>query len=285
MTDEEIKLAYRKLAKKYHPDINGGDESITEKFKEVNEAYQILGDTESRKKYDRVYFAYKFKDGFSVSSAKDRLNTENGFGELFSMVFGKKEAEPVVRTNLDKNSYPQVGDNMESEIEISLEEAFFGSEKKIAYKTEEGSLKTVALTIPRGIQNGEKIRLQGLGKMGKNGGQNGDFYIKVNILKNERFHLEGSDLVLELPISPWEAALGTTLEVSNIDSNIYITVPKCSVSGDRLRVAKSGYIKKDGSRGDLLLEIKMMIPKHLTEDEEALFKELSRVSKYSPRKI
>ncbi len=285
MTDDEIKLAYRKLAKKYHPDINGGDEVIAEKFKEVNEAYQILGNTESRKKYDRVFFAYKFRDGFSLGSTKEKFNTENGFSEMVSMIFGKKEEDTKIRTNLDKNMYPQVGDDMESEIEISLEEAFYGSEKKIAFRTEDGTLKTISVTIPKGIQNGEKIRLQNLGKSGKNGGENGDLLIRVNILKHEKFKLEGNNLVVPLLLSPWEAALGTKVEVSNIDSNIYLSVPKCVATGERLRVANAGYITKDGDRGDLLLEIKVMIPKHLTEDEEALFKELGRVSKYSPREI
>ena len=282
VSDEEIKLAYRKLAKKYHPDINGGNEEIAEKFKEVNEAYHVLGDVESRKKYDRLYFAYKFKDGFS---AKDRINTENGFNDMVTMLFGKKQEKPKVKTNLDKNSYPIIGEDMESEIEISLEEAFFGSEKKIAFKTEENGLKTISVTIPRGIQDKEKIRLQGLGKAGKNGGPNGDLYITVNILKHERFTLENSNLVAMLPITPWEAVLGCKVEVRNIDSNIFLSVPKCVSTGERLRVPNAGYINKDNTRGDLLLEIKIMIPKHITEDEEALYKELGRVSEYSPREI
>ena len=239
VSDEEIKLAYRKLAKKYHPDINGGDEVVAEKFKEVNEAYQVLGDADSRKKYDRVFFAYKFRDGFSLGATKDKLNTENGFGEMVSMLFGKKEEDTKIKTNLDKNTYPQIGEDMESEIEISLEEAFYGSEKKIAFKTENGTLKTIAVTIPKGIQNGERIRLQKLGKPGKNGGENGDLLITVNILKHEKFKLEGNNLVIPLYLSPWEAALGTKVEVSNIDSNIYLSVPKCVATGERLRVANA----------------------------------------------
>lgn len=284
VSDEEIKVAYRSLAKKYHPDINGGNEKITEKFKEVNEAYHILGDSVSRKKYDRMYFAYKFKDGFSFDVSKNKVNTDNGFSEMFNMVFGKKN-EPKVKTNLDKKDFPIVGEDLESEIEISLEEAFFGAEKKIAFKTLNGGLRTIKVKVPRGIRKGEKIRLADQGKPGKNGGANGDLYIKVNILKHERFRLEGADLVLDLPLSPWEAALGCTVEIQNIDSNICINVPENVVSGERLRVANSGYIDGMGGRGDLLLEIKIMIPKRLTEEEKALFVELSKVSKYSPRSI
>lgn len=284
VSDEEIKVAYRSLAKKYHPDINGGNEKITEKFKEVNEAYHILGDSVSRKKYDRMYFAYKFRDGFSFDVSKNKVNTDNGFSEMFNMVFGKKN-EPKVKTNLDKKDFPIVGEDLESEIEISLEEAFFGAEKKIAFKTLNGGLRTIKVKVPRGIRKGEKIRLADQGKPGKNGGANGDLYIKVNILKHERFRLEGADLVLDLPLSPWEAALGCTVEIQNIDSNICINVPENVVSGERLRVANSGYIDGMGGRGDLLLEIKIMIPKRLTEEEKALFVELSKVSKYSPRSI
>ena len=284
VTDDEIKNAYRHLAKKYHPDINGGNESITEKFKEVNEAYQILGDATSRKKYDRIHFAYKFKDGFSFDNTRNKVDTENGFSEMFNMVFGKKN-EPKVKTNLDKKNYPIIGEDLESEIEISLEEAFFGAEKKIAFKTVNNGLKTLTVKVPRGIRKGEKIRLQDQGKPGKNGGANGDLYIKVNILKHEKFKLEGPDLILDLPLSPWEAALGCNVEVQNIDSNIFIEVPANVVSGERLRVANSGYLDSTGLRGDLLLEIKIMIPKRLTEEEKKLFKELKTISKYSPRSI
>lgn len=284
VSDEEIKIAYRHLAKKYHPDINGGSEEITEKFKEVNEAYHILGDEVSRKKYDRIYFAYKFRDGFSFDTTKNKVNSENGFSEMFNMVFGKKD-EPKVKTNLDKKNYPTIGEDLESEIDISLEEAFFGVEKKIAFKTVNGSLKTILVKVPRGIHAGEKIRLAGQGKPGKNGGDSGDLYIKVNILKHERFRIEGSDLILDLPVSPWEAALGCEVEIQNIDSNIFISVPECVVSGERLRVANSGYLNGNGSRGDLLLEIKIMIPKRLTEEEENLFREFSKISNFCPRKI
>ena len=284
VTDEEIKIAYRTLAKKYHPDINGGDESITEKFKDVNEAYHVLGDSTSRKKYDRMYFAYKFKDGFSFENTKYKVDAENGFSEMFNMVFGRKN-EPKIKTNLDKKDYPIIGEDLESEIEISLEEAFFGAEKKIAFKTVDGGLRTITVKVPRGIRKGEKIRLQDQGKPGKNGGANGDLYIKVNILKHEKFKLEGSDLIIDLPLSPWEAALGCSVEVQNIDSNIFIEVPKNVVSGERLRVANSGYLDGIGARGDLLLEIKIMIPKRLTEEEERLFKELKEVSTFVPRSV
>lgn len=283
-TDEEIKSAYRHLAKMYHPDINGGKEDVTEKFKEVNEAYQILGDSASRKKYDRVYFACKFKDGFSVQNTKTKFNSESGFSEMFNMVFGKKN-EPQIKTNLDKKNYPVVGEDLESEIEISLEEAFFGAEKKIAFKTVDGGLRTISVKVPRGIHAGEKIRLANQGKQGKNGGANGDLYIKVKILQHEKFRLEGSDLVVDLPISPWEAMLGCEVEVQNIDSNIFISVPKNVVSGERLRVANSGYLEGMGGRGDLLLEIKIMIPKRPTDEEIRLFEELSKISKFSPRSI
>ncbi len=140
VTDEEIKMAYRHLAKLYHPDINGGDERITEKFKEVNEAYHVLGDATSRKKYDRMYFAYKFRDSFSFDNTKNKVSSENGFSEMLNMVFGKKD-EPKVKTNLDKKDYPIVGEDLESEIDITLEEAFFGAEKKIAFKTVNNRLK------------------------------------------------------------------------------------------------------------------------------------------------
>ena len=215
VSDDEIKSAYRALAKKYHPDLNGGDDSLSEKFKDINEAYEVLGHVASRKKYDRVHFAYKFRDGFSTSHVKEKVNMTSGVSEFMNTFFGAPSGKKVV-TNLDKyekSARKEKGEDLSSEIEISLEEAFFGGERKIAYKTLENKIKTLLITLPKGIHPGEKIRLQGQGKEGKNGGENGDFYITVNMVPHDRFTLEGADLHLDLLITPWEAAFGAEVEI------------------------------------------------------------------------
>ena len=171
VTEEEIKNAYRKLAKKYHPDINPGDEIANEKFKDVNEAYQVLGDEASKKKYDRIHSFYIVKDTFE--DTKEKLNS-NGISEMIGIVFGKKESVKDVMKN--KNN-PIIGEDLESKIDITLEEAFFGTEKKLAFRTIDGKMKSLSLKIPKGIRNNEKVRISGQGKPGKNGGQIGRAHV------------------------------------------------------------------------------------------------------------
>lgn len=278
VTEDEIKNAYRKLAKKYHPDINPGDEVANEKFKNVNEAYQILGNEASKKKYDRIHNIYRVKDTFEDTKAK--LNT-NGVSDMIDMVFGKKEK---VKSNGKKQNLSIMGEDLESKIDITLEEAFFGTEKKLAFRTVEGKLKNISVKIPKGIRNGEKIRIAGQGKPGKNGGEPGDLYIKIEILKNDFLEARGSDIYMDLNLSPWEAALGCEVSVKNIDSTILVNVPNGIQSGEKLRIANGGFWNGAGGRGDLLLNVQVMVPKDLTDSERLLFEKLSAVSHFKPRK-
>ena len=283
-TDEDIKNSYRKLAKLYHPDINPGDTVAAEKFKDINEAYQILGSEESKKKYDRVHFAYKLKDGLNFSNIKDTFNGEKGFNEFLEMFVGKNEKNVV--TNLDKKqnkNIPIPGEDIESEIEATLEEVFNGEEKKIAFKTTDGKMKTITVKIPQGIRNGGKIRIADQGKPGKNGGAQGDLYIKVNILKHEKYKLDGANLLMDLPLTPWEAALGCNIEIESIDSKVLIAVPAGIQSGEKLRIASHGYYDGYGLRGDLLAEVKIVVPKTLTKEETQLYTNLKNISCFSPR--
>lgn len=284
-TDEDIKSSYRKLAKQYHPDINPGDALAAENFKNINEAYQVLGNEESKKKYDRVHFAYKLKDGLSFSNIKEAFNNENGFSDFFEMFVGKNDKNVV--TNLDKKNkknIPIPGEDVESEIDATLEEVFWGEEKKIAFKTTDGKMKTITIKLPQGIRNGGKIRIAEQGKLGKNGGAQGDLYIKVNIAQHEKYKLDGANLIVELPLTPWEAALGCNIEVESIDSKVLITIPAGIQSGEKLRIASHGYYDGYGLRGDLLAEIKIVVPKQLTKEETQLYKQLKNISCFSPRK-
>ena len=284
-SDDEVKSAYRHLAKLYHPDLNPGNDTVAEKFKDVNEAYQVLGNPISRKKYDRVHFAYKFRDGMGTSNVKEKFNVNNGAQDFVNMFFGSKKGPRVV-TNIDKyysDTKPVQGENLESEIDISLEEAFYGGERKIAYKMPDNKLKTIVVNIPRGMHSGERIRLSGQGRPGKNGGKAGDMYIKINILPHKHLKIDGLDFQAELPIAPWEAALGCEVSVNGIDSNIYLNVPEGTVTGDKFRIPNSGYLNINGERGDLIFTVKIMIPKRLTEKEKELFIKFKEISSFNPR--
>ena len=194
VSDEEIKNAYRRLAKKYHPDINPGDEVASEKFKLVNEAYQVLGNEVSKKKYDRIHNIYRVKD--TIEDTKEKINFD-GMSDMIGMVFGKKEQSNFENKN---KSIPITGEDLESKIDITLEEAFFGTEKKLAFRTVTGDMKNISVKIPKGIRNGEKVRLAKQGKPGKNGGEPGDLYIKIEIMKNDFFEVKGFDLCMNLKL-------------------------------------------------------------------------------------
>ena len=146
-------------------------------------------------------------------------------------------------------------------------------------------MKTFAVKIPEGIRNGEKIRLLGQGKLGKNGGKNGDLFIKINIKNNNKFKLEGYDIVTDLFLSPWEAALGKRVNIETIDDTISLYVPPGIQSGEKLKIPQKGYKDGRGSRGDLVAEVKTVVPKKLTEDEKELFEKLKVVSEFNPRKL
>lgn len=279
VTDDEIKNAYRRLAKKYHPDINPGDEIASEKFKDVNEAYQILGEETSKKKYDRIHNFYRVKD--TLEDTKEKLN-KDGFSEMFEMMFGKKgEMDP---SSIDSKKLSIPGENIESQIEITLEEAFFGTSKKIAFRTDNGKIRSIIVKIPKGIKSGEKIRIAKQGKPSKNGGENGDLYIKVVLMKDEKVELHGNDFCMDLKISPWEAAFGCDVNVKNVDSSILIHVPEGIQTGEKLKIANNGFWNENGGRGDLLLNIQIMMPKRLSEGEKLLLRKLSEISEFEPRK-
>lgn len=277
VTTEEIKTAYRRLAKQYHPDINPNNNIAAEKFKDVNEAYQILGNEESKKKYDRLHFAYKIKENFNISQIKSKVNSE-GLNDFLNMFIGKEEK------NKETQNLKRKGEDIETQIDITLEEAFEGKEKKIVLKTTTEKTKTISVKIPNGIKQGEKIKIANYGKPGQNGGEKGNLYIKVNFLENEKFKLDGSNLITNLYLTPWEAALGCKTEIEGIDSKIQVTVPAGIQTGEKLRIAGNGYYTKTGSRGDLLANVKIMVPKELTESEKQLFTELSKKSSFLPRK-
>ena len=164
-----------------------------------------------------------------------------------------------------------------------MEEAYFGTEKKIALKDVTGKSKVFTINIPKGIKDGEKIRLIGQGKNGRNGGKNGDLYIKIDIQNNKKFKLDGVDLYTDLLITPSEASLGARVTLSTIDSETKIYIPKGIQSGERLKIPNKGYYNEQGKRGDLVAEVKIIVPRELTKEEEELYKKLQEVSSFNPR--
>lgn len=305
-SQDEIKKAFRKLARENHPDRNKGDKGAEERFKEISEAYEVLGDEEKRGKYDQLGsnwkhgqkftpppgwesifggggpggggggFSFNTGDGvdisdfFSFFQGGGRSRGANGGrGGGFQDIFGDRGRRSVDPAELD----------VQREMTVSLEDALAGGLKKIAMP---GS-RAFDVNIPPGIQDGKKIRLKGQGKV--HGDVAGDLFITVRIAPHPVYSFEGHDLVADLKISPWEAALGASVSAPTPDGEVSLTVPPGVSSGARLRVGGKGFPSRPGGeRGDLFLRVKVMVPKKLTDKEKELFEKLAKVSKFDPRK-
>ena len=279
VTTEQIKNAYRKQAKKYHPDVNVGNRVAEERIKDINEAYRVLSNPSSKRKYDRTW---NYNIGYKQKKLKQKTSGEVA-GEFFGMFFGNNE----IKEELAQSKIPAVkGENIETEINIDIEDGFYGTEKTIALKDIEGKTRTITVKVPEGIQNGEKIRLIGQGKEGKNGGKNGDLYIKINIEDGKKYSLSGIDLYTVIPITPWEAALGTKAKVNSIDdTKTQIYIPNGIQSGETIEIPQKGYKNSNGERGNLVAQIKIVVPEKLTKEETEMFKRLKDISKFNPRRV
>ena len=271
---DEIKQAYRQAAKKYHPDLNVGDTLAEERIKDINEAYKTLSVPALKRKYDRIWNS-KFEKG--KKAFKDEKNV------FFNMFLGNIENKEISKKPKIKN--PIKGENIETEIKVKINEGFYGAEKQISLKNIEGASKIFSVKIPEGIRDGEKIRLIGQGKEGENGGKNGDLFLKVKIEDDKKFKLKGYDIYTELPITPWEAALGTKTAIKTIDDETSIYIPKGIQSEEKLVISNKGYKGEDkDNRGNLIVKVKIVVPKELTKEEKQIYKKLSEISKFNPRK-
>ncbi len=278
VTLEEIRTAYRLAVKKNHPDVNIGNKLAEEKIKDINEAYRVLSDSSKKRKYDRMWISNVAKKNQEYQESQ--RSTGSVFSDFFNMFFGQvKEKEQVI----NNAKIPTKGENVETEISISIEEGFYGKEKKISLRTVEGKMKTFTVNVPAGIRNGEKIRLIGQGKEGKNGGKNGDLLIKVKIENSNIFKLQGYDLYTDLLITPYEAVLGTKVDVNSIDEYSQVYIPKGTQSGEKITIPQKGYKIGNGARGDLIAEVKIALPKNLTDEEINLYKKLKEISRFNPR--
>jgi len=314
-TQEEIRKAYRKLAKKYHPDTNKGDKTSEEKFKDVGEAYEVLGDEEKRKKYDMFGNQTQFTGGSNFDPSQYGFNGGNvryeyagsgdhsdffnmffsGSGINFDDLFGGQARSggrsSRVYEGADLNdlfggartaSRPRTidGRNIEAEIEITPEEGAAGAEKRIALQAETGT-RTLDFKVPKGVKDGETIRLKGQGYSGASGGKTGDLRMTVRLVPSVRFTPEGNDLVTNVDVYAWDAALGAKYTVDTLDGRIAVKIPAGIQSGSRIRVAGKGYPVRSGTRGDLFIKVRIVNPAHLTSEQKKLYEKLKDTVKQS----
>lgn len=215
---------------------------------------------------------------------ESKRDTSSVFSDFFNMFFGAN-INKLEKNEHKESKVPIKGENIETQIDISIEEGFFGAEKKISLRTTSGKMKTFSIKIPRGIRNHEKIRLLGQGKKGSNGGKSGDLLININILDNKNYKLKGYDIYTNLYLTPWEAALGTKVEVKTVDDEISVIIPAGVETGETFKLDDKGYFDGQGGRGKLIAEVKIMIPKKMTKEEQKLFEKLNSISKFNPRKV
>jgi curved DNA-binding protein len=292
---DDIRRAYRRLARKYHPDVNK-EPGAEERFKQISEAYEVLRDDEKRARYDR--FGQNWKAGQDVSGAggfEGFRGGGNGFGDVrvdfgdgdfhsgdfsdfFEGLFGRRAGgRPGGRGGFE--GFSKRGGDQEAVLELSLEEAARGGKRKISL----GDGRDFDVEIPPGVRDGQRIRLAGQGSAGAGGGPSGDLFLRVRLKPDPRFRVDGRDLYVELPVAPWEGALGSEVPVPTLDGSARVRVPPGSSTGRRLRLRGQGLPGPSGSAGDLYAEVAVHVPGKLTKRERELFEQLAETSKFDPR--
>jgi curved DNA-binding protein len=316
---DDIRKAFRSLARKYHPDVAKDKKSAEEKFKEINEAYEVLGDAEKRKKYDNLgadwrsdsaprspgggqpYQSYSFRggnptDGFEFSGT--------GFSDFFEQFFGAD----VGGRGRTFHRETEKGADIEGVLMVPLEEAIRGGVRSVSIRRNtvcgeclgsgakgrgvcpvcQGSgqvsvTENHKVKIPSGVRDGQRLRLSGKGEPGAGGGPAGDLYLRVRLASHPDFRVEGGDLYHDLDLAPWEAALGANISVPTLTGPVSIKIPPGTQNGQRLRVKSRGLPGRDSEKGDLYVVARVQVPTELKEPAKRLWEQLARESEFNPR--
>jgi curved DNA-binding protein len=287
---DDIRRAYRKLARKYHPDVNK-EPGAEDRFKQISEAYEVLRDEDKRAHYDRLGANWKAGQDVSDTTGFEGLSPSDGFGDVrvefgggdfsdfFEGLFGQRGSRRAAGVG-GFDGFSMRGGDHEAVLELTLEEAAAGGKRRISL----GDGRDFEVEIPRGVRDGQRIRLTGQGSAGVGGGPAGDLYLRVRLKPHSRFRVEGRDIYVDLPIAPWEAALGAEVPVPTLQGSARVRVPAGSSTGRRLRLRGQGMPGANGSGGDLYAVLAVHVPKRLSKQERELFERLAEVSKFDPRK-
>ena len=284
-TQDEIKKAYRRLARKYHPDVSKEPDAEA-KFKKIGEAYDVLKDKEKRAAYDQMGASWKDGGGgfggFGGGGWEDAMGGMGGsFADFFDSVFNQGGFGGAGRGGFGGGRHaPRRGQDQQASVSISLRQAYFGAEVNVRVGSGSAA-RTLKVKIPRGVKNGQKIRLARQGGPGFAGGENGDMLIKVNIEPDANFSLDGKNIELKLPIAPWEAALGAKVTVPTMDGKVQLRIPKGAKPGKKMRLKGRGM--PGNPPGDFFVRLEIVAPSAETIEEEALWEQLRDLTRFNPR--
>ncbi len=305
-SEKEIKQAYRRLARKHHPDLNPNDKSAEAKFKEINAAYEVLSNAEKRKKYDQFGDQWEYAEQFAKAGGQERVRWDfgkggttfeygdlSGFGDIFSSLFGDSGLGSKMRGT-------RGGQDIESIIEVSLEEAYHGSTRVIQFQTEEPctacsgtgrvgnrvcticngagqkvSPKRLEVKVPAGVRDGSRIRVAGEGRLGRGGGNKGELYLVVKVLPHNLFERKGDDLYTEVSVPLATAMLGGEVRLPTLNGNLSLKIPPETQNSKVFRLAGRGMPKLGNANyGNMFAKVKVVLPTNLTEEERKLFERL-----------
>ncbi len=301
-SDDEIKKSFRKLARQYHPDVAKDKKRAEEKFKEINEAYEVLSDPAKRKKYDELGADWKSGADFRPPPGWEGFRGKTfrgqgapgqgaegyefhfggtGFSDFFEQLFGSRGGRRGGFShfgNLDEEEVAERGRDVEGDIMVTLEEAARGAVRSVSVR-HNSHTETYQVKIPPGVTEGQRLRIAGRGEHGSGGGQSGDLYLRVRLAKHPDFDVDVHHLIHEAELAPWEAVLGTEISVPTLEGHVHIKIPPGTQSGQKLRVRNRGL----GEKGDLFVVAKIVVPTKVSEAEKKLWEQLQRESKFNPR--
>ncbi|MCH9698262.1 MAG: DnaJ domain-containing protein [Gammaproteobacteria bacterium] len=301
-SQDDIKRAYRKLARKYHPDVSK-EIDAEERFKEVGEAYEVLKDPEKRSAYDQLGANWKagqegfqpppdWNAGFEFHGGgftSDQFGAAD-YSDFFEQLFGRGAAGFNASSGASRAGYHAPGENSHAKVFIDIEDAYHGASRSLSLRStvlgEDGrpqiKERTLNVKIPKGVKEGQSIRLKGQGSPGLGGGQAGDLYLEIGFNPHSIYHVDGHDVSLELPITPWEAALGNKIQIPTPDGKVDLKIPPGSSSGKRMRLKGRGIPGK--SPGDFYVTLEIVLPNTLSDKEKSLYKTLQQESgSFNPR--
>jgi curved DNA-binding protein len=301
-SEAELKKAFRKLAREFHPDVAKDKKKAEEKFKEINEAYEVLSDPEKRKKYDELGPNWKSGAEFrpppgwgSTGQARGFRGGRQahefefggtGFSDFFEQMFGSRMRGGVdgsgSRGGFAEEDFAARGRDIEGDIMVTLDEVMRGSVRPVTVQ-HNSRAETHQVKIPAGVTEGQKLRLTGRGETGSGGAASGDLYLRVRLAKHPDFEVEHHNLIYEAELAPWEAVLGASISVPALDGRVNIKIPPGTQTGQKLRVRGRGLPQRGGGHGDLIVVTRVEVPLRVTDAEKKLWEQLARESGFRPR--